>query len=96
MNVPQTIRTGQLGKRQLRLVRKEARFYGLSDGKICAEGDNADRVWVSLHEESRKFDPDHFGFAGARSRFLKVFRTGSETKTMRRASVTTRLPRRRS
>lgn len=76
MGVPKTIRQGNLGKRVLRLAEKDGKFFGLSDGKVCAEGDDPDRVWQQLLEEAGKSDPKYFGYAGARSRFSKFFPNG--------------------
>ncbi len=76
MSIAETVRTGSLGKRALRLVKKDGQFFGLADGKICTEGDNADDVWRRLHDEAGKSDPKYFGFTGARSRFLKFFPNG--------------------
>jgi hypothetical protein len=71
-----TLRQGALGKRALRLVEKDGKFFGLADGKVCAEGTEADRVWQQLQDEAGKSDPKYFGYAGARSRFLKFFPNG--------------------
>lgn len=71
-----TIRNGTLGKTPLRLVEQGGVFYGLADGKICTQGDDAEVVWTSLHNEAGKTDPKYFGFKGARSRFLKFFPNG--------------------
>lgn len=71
-----TVRQSKLGKRALRLVEKDGSFFGLSDGKICAEGENPDDVWRQLHDDAGKSDPNYFGFSGARSRFLKFFPNG--------------------
>ena len=71
-----TVRNGTLGKRSFRLVEQDGKFFGLADGKICAEGANADDVWASLHREAGKTDPNYFGYKGARSRFLKFFPNG--------------------
>jgi hypothetical protein len=76
MGVAKTIREGKLGKRNLRLAEKDGKFYGLADGKICVEGLEADQVWQQLHDEAGKSDPKYFGYAGARSRFLKFFPNG--------------------
>lgn len=76
MGAAKTIRQGHLGKRTLRLVEQDSKFFGIADGKICAEGDDADRVWQQLHDEAGKSDPKYFGYAGARSRFLKFFPNG--------------------
>ena len=76
MGVAKTIRQGNLGKRALRLVEKDGKFSGLADGKICAKGDDPDKVWRQLHDEAGKSDPRYFGYTGARSRFLKFFPNG--------------------
>lgn len=76
MGVAKTIRQGSLGKKALRLVQKDGRVYGLADGKICVEGDNPDRVWQQLYDDSGKSDPKYFGYSGARSQFLKFFPNG--------------------
>lgn len=76
MGAPETIRTGKLGKRDLRLVRKDGRFFGMADGKLCAEGDSADDVWRRLHDDAGKGDPRYFGFDGARARFLRLMPDG--------------------
>ena len=71
-----TVRSGTLGKRNLRLVEKDGRFYGLVDGQRCVDGPDADDVWRRLHHDAGKADPKYFGYAGARSRFLKFFPRG--------------------
>ena len=71
-----TVRQGTLGKRNLRLVRKDGHFYGLVDGRICVDGPGADDVWRRLHDDAGKADPRYFGYNGARSRFLKFFPNG--------------------
>lgn len=76
MSKAETIRSGKLGKKELRLVRMNGRFFGLADGVRCAEGDNADEVWRQLHDDAGKSDPKYFGFDGARKRFLKLFTDG--------------------
>ena len=76
MSKAETIRSGTLGKKALRLVRKDGRFFGLADGKVCVEGDSAEDVWRQLHDDAGKSDPKYFGFDGARSRFLKFFPNG--------------------
>lgn len=72
----ETIRTGKLGKKELRLVRMNGRFFGLADGARCTEGDDADEVWRQLHDDAGKNDPKYFGFEGARRRFLTFFPNG--------------------
>lgn len=76
MSKAETIRSGTLGKKALRLVKKDGRFFGLADGKVCVEGDGADDVWRQLHDDAGKSDPKYFGFDGARGRFLKFFPNG--------------------
>jgi hypothetical protein len=76
MSKAETIRTAKLGKKELRLVKMNGRFFGLADGVRCAEGDNADDVWRQLHDDAGKSDPKYFGFDGARNRFLKFFPNG--------------------
>ena len=71
-----TVRQGTLGKRNLRLVRKDGHFYGLVDGQKCVDGPDADDVWRRLHDDAGKTDPKYFGYAGARSRFLRFFPNG--------------------
>ena len=71
-----TVREAKLGKRKLRLVHKQGRFYGFADGKVCVEGRDADDVWRQLHDDAGKADPRYFGYAGARTRFLKFFPNG--------------------
>lgn len=72
----QTIRSGKLGKTELRLVKKDGTIYGLADGKIYIEGSDPDDVWRRLHDEAGKANPNYFGYDGARSRFLKSFPGG--------------------
>lgn len=76
MSATKTIRTGKLGKRDLRLVKKGGRYFGLADGKHCVEGDNEDEVWRRLHDDAGKGDPRYFGFDGARARFLRFIPDG--------------------
>src|SRR5258705_11050370 len=69
MSKAQTVRTGKLGK-------KGWSFLGLSGGVLCVQGDNADKVWLQLHDDAGKGDPKYFGFDGARARFLRFFPNG--------------------
>ena len=78
-----TIKNGTMGKRDLRLVEKDGKYFGLADGKRCVEGSNADSVWLQLHDEVGKADPKYFGFTGARSRFLKFFPGGFQSDDYR-------------
>jgi hypothetical protein len=75
-----TIRTGKVGKRELRLVEKSGRFFGVINGtgrrEPLIEGDVADDVWRRLHDAARKADPAYFGYDGARNRFLRFFHGG--------------------
>jgi hypothetical protein len=72
----ETVRSTKVGKRELRLVRKDGRFFGLADGAICVEGADADDVWGRLHRESGKLDPRYFGYDGAKQRFTRLFPGG--------------------
>ncbi|OAE45446.1 hypothetical protein [Agrobacterium tumefaciens] len=76
MGKAETIRSGTFGKKQLRLVSMNDRFYGLVDGMRCIEGDDANQVWRQLHDDAGKADPKYFGFGGARKHFLKFFPNG--------------------
>jgi hypothetical protein len=76
MSRAETIRTGKLGKKELRLVKMNGRFFGLADGVKCSEGETAEAVWQQLHDDAGKSDPKYFGFDGARNRFRKFFPNG--------------------
>ncbi|TBG15998.1 hypothetical protein [Rhizobium leguminosarum] len=76
MSKAETIRTAKLGKKELRLVRMNGRYFGLADGIRCAEGESADDVWRQLHDDAGKSDPKYFGFDGAKKRFLTFFPNG--------------------
>jgi hypothetical protein len=80
MSRAETVRTGKAGKKELRLVRKDARFFGLADGIRCVEGEDAEDVWRRLHDDAGKSDPRYFGFDGARARFLHFFPNGFHSK----------------
>lgn len=71
-----TLKTGKLGIHDLRLAQQGKLYFGLADGKIRTEGEDADDVWQRLHDEAGKSDPRYFGYDGARSRFLKFFPNG--------------------
>jgi hypothetical protein len=77
----QTIRTGKLGKKELRLVKMSGRIFGLADGDRCCEGEDADDVWRQLQNNAGKSDPKYFGFNGAQSRFLKFFPRGFHSES---------------
>lgn len=79
MSKARTIRDGKFGKKELRLVEQDGRFFGLVDGKPCTEGEDAEDVWRRLHDDAGKSDPKYFGFDGARNRFLKFFRGGFQS-----------------
>jgi hypothetical protein len=79
MTKAETIRTAKLGKKDLRLVRKDGRFFGLVEGEVCVEGESADDVWRRLHDEAGKADPKYFGFNGAPNRFLHWFAGGFQS-----------------
>lgn len=71
------IRTGKLGKIELRLFERNTGYVGVAvgDGDIKAEvdGDTADDVWRRLHDEVGKAHPRYFGFDGARNQFRRFF-----------------------
>jgi hypothetical protein len=78
-----TIRTGKLGKIDLRLVDMNGVLHGIADEgakrvvHIQGEcGEDADRVWTQLHDEVAKKSVSYFGYHGARARFLKYFPGG--------------------
>jgi hypothetical protein len=78
-----TIKTGRLGKVELRLVDKDGALHGLADenGKrivhVTGEtGETADKVWMRLQDEVEKKSVNYFGYDGARARFLKYFPGG--------------------
>jgi hypothetical protein len=70
------IRGAMLGKTELRLSQQDGHFYGLIDGKIVVNGEDADDVWHRLHDEADIGNPKYFGFDGARNRFLHFFAKG--------------------
>lgn len=76
MAMARTVKNGKLGKHDMRLVLKEANYYGLIDGRQCVQGTDPEEVWRRLHDEARKADPRYFGFDGARARFLHFFPGG--------------------
>ncbi|MGH6986304.1 MAG: hypothetical protein ACRED9_05625 [Caulobacteraceae bacterium] len=76
MSAPRTIRTAKAGKVEIRLVLKDGIYHGVASGKMVCQGEDADKVWMALHDEVGKADPKYFGFAGARSRFLRFFPGG--------------------
>ena len=76
----ETVRRGQLGKTELRLVKVEGRrFHGLADGKPIVDGEDADEVWRRLHDEAGRGSPRYFGYDGARTRFLHWFEDGFQS-----------------
>lgn len=70
-----TIRSGKLGKIDLRLV-ENGLYFGLADGKRISEGENGDDVWRQLHDKCGRQHPRYFGFDGARKKFLQFFPEG--------------------
>lgn len=76
MGKAETVRTERHGKTELRLVVKDGRFHGLADGRPCAEGDDAERVWSELHDKAGMHNPKYFGFKDARIRFSRFFPNG--------------------
>jgi hypothetical protein len=78
-----TIRTGKLGKIELRLVDMSGVYHGIADESanriVHIQGDGGedeDRVWTRLHDEVAKKSASFFGYHGARTRFLKYFPGG--------------------
>lgn len=76
MAVPKTIRTGNLGKHELRLVRSGDQFIGMVDRKPSVSGEAADSVWQALIDTLGQADPRFVGMSGAKSRFLSFFPDG--------------------
>jgi hypothetical protein len=81
--VAKTIRTGKLGKIDLRLVDMNGVLHGVANegnkriAHIQQEGrEAADQVWTRLHDEVAKRGVSYFGYDGARARFLKYFPGG--------------------
>ncbi|HUO23052.1 MAG TPA: hypothetical protein VMU59_11105 [Caulobacteraceae bacterium] len=78
-----TIRSGRLGKIDLRLVDMNGVLHGVADegakriAHIQGESaESADQVWTRLQDEVAKRSVGYFGYDGARSRFLKYFPGG--------------------
>lgn len=84
MSKPETIRNANLGKTALRLVRKDGRFFGLANGAIVVEGDDADDVWRRLHDDAGKGDAKYFGFDEAA---LAAFRATNMLFSIEQARV---------
>jgi hypothetical protein len=76
MAVPKTIRTGKLGKHDLRLVRSGEQFIGMVDRKPSVAGEAADAVWQKLIDTLGQADPRYVGLKGARDRFVRIFPDG--------------------
>lgn len=76
MGKARTVKRTMQGKRELRLVEQDGRFYGLADGKICVEGSDEETVWSDLHIRAGMVDPDYIGYEGARRRFSQFFPNG--------------------
>lgn len=78
-----TIRTGKLGKVELRLVEKDGELHGVADegGKRIVhvtgeDGETIDQIWMRLQDEVGRKSVNYFGYEGARARFLKYFPGG--------------------
>lgn len=78
-----TIRTGKLGKVDLRLVELNGVLHGVADESAKRvvhihgeDGEDTDRVWMRLHDEVAMRSVSYFGYQGARVRFLKYFPGG--------------------
>jgi len=84
MSKIETVRRGQLGNTELRLARRDQHFFGMADGSVLTEGDNADDVWRRLHDEAGKANPKYFGYDGARGRFLQFFPQGFHSNSYER------------
>lgn len=77
---PKTIRTGNAGKMELRLVARGDRIFGLADGKIIVEGEEADEVWRGLHVSCGQSSSRYFGYEGARRKFGQYFPRGFQSE----------------
>ncbi|PWI52068.1 hypothetical protein B5K03_21510 [Rhizobium phaseoli] len=77
---PVTLRTGYLGKIELRLVKRGDSHFGLADGKVITEGNDADDVWQELYKSAGRSKVNYFGFDGARKKFLSYFPGGFPSK----------------
>ena len=78
-----TIRTGKLGKIDLRLVDMNGCLHGIADEGakriVHIQGESsedADRIWTRLQDEVAKRSVSYFGYEGAKARFLKYFPGG--------------------
>ncbi|HVI98278.1 MAG TPA: hypothetical protein VM657_04350 [Sphingomonas sp.] len=75
-----TVREGTAGKARLRLVQSAAGFTGvvIEGGKTTFQvsGPEADTVWTELQDQLVRDEPNWFGYAGARARFLHWFDGG--------------------
>jgi hypothetical protein len=76
----QTIRTEQIGKATVRLVRMEGGFAAVAfegDKRIGPfEDEDPDAAWSFVVRELGKISPSYFGFDGAKARFLRLFPQG--------------------
>jgi hypothetical protein len=76
MAVPKTIRTGNLGKHELRLVQSGNQVIGMVDRKPSVSGEVPGVVWQTLLDTLGQADPRYVGLDGARRRFEGVFPDG--------------------
>lgn len=78
-----TIRTGKIGKVELRLVDTGKGFVAIANegGKTIdrIDADNADDAWNAIQAKMQRDGPNWFGYAGARSRFLHWFAGGFQS-----------------
>ncbi len=78
-----TIRTGKVGKVELRLVDTGKGFVAIANegGKIVnrVDAEDGDRAWEALQTKMQRDGPNWFGYAGARSRFLHWFAGGFQS-----------------
>ena len=82
-----TVRSGKLGKIELTLVDMNNVLHAVAkqDGGFVAqlqleEGEDADRLWMRLHDEVAKRSVSYFGYGGAKERFLRYFPDGFASK----------------
>lgn len=76
----QTVRTQQVGKAAVRLVRTGAGFAAVAfegDKRIGPfEDTDPERAWATVIRELAKISPSYFGYDGATARFLRLFPEG--------------------
>jgi hypothetical protein len=74
------IRDRDIGKWSLRLFRRRLDYLGVLkfEEKVCKtiSGPSSDGVWQQMESALAQLDPDLYGFAGARTRFLRTLPNG--------------------